>query len=86
MKRPTEADFEIKVLDSGVEAIFNPTKSHYTFHRLADPQDIAKHGPLSPDVRVRHAGKTGDTDQYPSHEVQAMAYRLATAAIRKANR
>ena len=81
MKRPTENDFEIKVA-SGVEAIFKPTNSHYSFNRLVDEKDIARFGPISP-ARVRHAGPTGDTGDYDSADVEAMAPRLASAAVRR---
>ena len=60
MKRPTESDFEINVTGGGVEVIFKPTKSHYSYNRLVDEKDIARFGPISP-ARVRHAGATGDT-------------------------
>ena len=58
MKRPTESDFEINVMGAGVEAIFKPTRSHYSYNRLVDEKDIARFGPISP-ARVRHAGPTG---------------------------
>jgi hypothetical protein len=80
MKRPIESDFEITISEAGAEATFNPTQSHYSFYRLADPEDIARLGPLSP-RNVRHAGPTGDTDDYRSEEVQAMALRLALIAV-----
>jgi hypothetical protein len=34
-------------------------------------------------VRVRHAGATGDTGDYSSHDVEAMALRLAADAVRR---
>jgi hypothetical protein len=72
MKRPIERDFEINVTGAGVEVIFKPTKSHYSYNRLVDQKDIARFGPISP-ARVRHAGATGDTGDYSSHDVEAMA-------------
>jgi len=81
MNRPTESDFEVKVSDAGVGAIFNPTRSHYSYYRLADAADVARLGPISRDPRIRHAGPTGDTDDYPSDEVESMAYRLAAKAM-----
>lgn len=83
MKRPVETDFEVKITDSGVEVIFKPTNSHYSYMRLADKADVANFGPLSSDVRVRHAGKTGDTREYWSHEVKRMADRLAAEAAKR---
>ena len=63
MKQPTDGDFTVDVLASGggVTVLFKPTQSYYTFNRLADPKDIKRFGPLSPDGSVRHAGPTGDT-------------------------
>jgi len=85
MKRPTESDFEINVTGAGVEVIFKPTKSHYSYNRLVDQKDIARFGPISP-ARVRHAGATGDTGDYSSHDVEAMALRLAADAVSRASR
>ena len=62
MKRPIESQFEINVVGAGVEAIFKPTQSHYSYNRLVDEKDIARFGPISP-ARVRHAGPTGDTKE-----------------------
>ena len=59
-----------------------PTKSHYSYNRLVDEKDIARFGPISP-ARVRHAGPTGDTADYDSADVEAMALRLASAAVRR---
>jgi hypothetical protein len=84
MKRPTEGDFEINVTGGGVEVIFKPTKSHYSYNRLVDQKDITRFGPISP-ARVRHAGVTGDTGDYSSHDVEAMALRLAADAVRSAD-
>ena len=77
MKRPIESDFEINVTGGGVEVTFN-----YSYNRLVDQEDIARFGPISP-ARVRHAGATGDTGDYSSHDVEAMALRLAADAVRR---
>ena len=82
MKHATEADFDIKVLEAGVTAIFKPTNSHYSFNRLVEPDDIARFGPLSPNARIRHGGPTNDTGDYDSDQVQEMAYRLASLAAK----
>jgi hypothetical protein len=63
-----------------VSVIFKPTNSDYTFDRLADPEDIARYGPLSQSPNVRH-GNTGDTGDYPPEEVAQMAHSLAVKAI-----
>ena len=46
MKRPTESDFEINVTGGGVEVIFKPTKSHYSYNRLVDEKDIMAANPI----------------------------------------
>jgi hypothetical protein len=80
MKDPTPSDFIIKVEESHVSVIFKPTDSCYNFGRLADPEDIARYGPLSRSPNVRHA-KTGDTGSYPPEEVARMAHTLAVKAV-----
>jgi hypothetical protein len=61
--------------DTSVEVTFNQTKSHYSFSLVA-------HGALS-DPWIRHAGPTGDTGEYWSHEVLDLARRLAEEAERR---
>jgi hypothetical protein len=82
MKRPTKDDFAVDVLEGGggVTVLFKPTRSYYTFSRLADPKDIQQFGPISPAPNVRHASRSGDTGDYRSDEVQAMAHSLASDA------
>jgi hypothetical protein len=41
MKHPTEADFKVAASDAAVTVTFLPTKSTYTFYRLADAIDAA---------------------------------------------
>jgi hypothetical protein len=77
MKYPTPSDFIVNVDESSVSVIFKPSDSHYSFGRLADPEDIARYGPLSQSPNVR----TGDTGDYPSDEVAQMAHSLAVKAI-----
>jgi hypothetical protein len=60
--------------------LFKPSDSHRSFGRLADPEDIARYGPLSQAPNVRH-GNTGDTGDYPAEEVAQMAHSLAVKAI-----
>ncbi|MGC1561441.1 MAG: hypothetical protein WA820_16535 [Bradyrhizobium sp.] len=57
MKHPTEDDFTVvEVFESGVSVLFEPTQSFYTFYRLADPNDIKRFGPVSPEPdNIRHA-------------------------------
>jgi hypothetical protein len=57
MKQPTEDDFTVvEVLESGVTVCLNPRRVFYNFYRLADPKDIKRFGPVSPEPDgVRHA-------------------------------
>ena len=75
-----EADFDVQVREGGVDVTFRPTESHYSYGLLVDPYDIARLGHLSRSPNARHA-KTGDTGEYPSGDVEATAFRLASAAI-----
>jgi hypothetical protein len=80
MKHPTPSDFIVNVQESHVSVIFKPSDSYYSFGRLADPEDIARHGPLSRSPNARHT-KTGDTGDYSSEEVAHMAHTLAVKAV-----
>jgi hypothetical protein len=75
-KHPVKGDFDTAVTEAGVTVTFKPTNSIDSFYRLADSEDIARNGPVSP-ARVRHAGPSGDTNDYLSDEVQDMAQRIA---------
>jgi hypothetical protein len=79
MKHPVERDFDTSVTEAGVTVTFKPTNSIYSFYRLADTEDIARLGPVSPG-HVRHAGPTGDTGDYAANEVQDMTLRIASEA------
>jgi hypothetical protein len=77
MKQPTPSDFIVNVKESSVSVTFKPSNSDYNFGRLADPEDIARYGPLSQSPNV----STGDTGDYPPEEVAQMAHSLAVKAI-----
>jgi hypothetical protein len=77
MKHPVRGDFDTAVTEAGVNVTFKPTNSIYSFFRLAESEDIARLGPVSLE-RVRHARPSGDTEDYPSDEVQDMAQRIAS--------
>ena len=79
----SETDFEMQVLEAGVNVFFKPTKSHYTFLRLSNDKYVARSAPLSRDATVRHAGPSGDTGEYDSTQVFEMAYQLAMVAKRR---
>ena len=84
MKHPTEDDFTVvEVFESGVTVLFEPTQSFYTFYRLADPNDIKRFGPVSPEPdNIRHAGPSGDIGDYRSDEVQGMEHSFASDAAK----
>jgi hypothetical protein len=77
MKHPVRSDFDSAVTEAGVTVTFKPTNSIYSFYRLAESEDVARLGPVSLE-RVRHSGPSGDTEDYPSDEVQDMAQRIAS--------
>jgi hypothetical protein len=76
-----ETDFDVQIREGGVDVTFRPTESHYSYGLLVDPDDIARLGPLSRSPNTQHHAKTGDTGEYPSGDVEATAFRLASAAI-----
>lgn len=80
-RQPRETDFEITVSETQVAVLFWPTRSLYTFDRFASARDFDEFGPISPDPVVRHASRGGGTRNYLAPEVQAMAFRLAVAAV-----
>jgi hypothetical protein len=80
MKQPTPSDFIVNVKEGSVSVIFKPSNSDHNFGRLADPEDIARYGPLSRSPNVRHRN-TGDISDYPPEEVAQMAHSLAVKAI-----
>jgi hypothetical protein len=80
MKHPTASDFAVELSEAHVSVTFNPSDSQYIFGRLADPEAIARYGPLSRLPNVRH-GLTGDTGAYPPDEVAKLAHTLAVKAI-----
>jgi hypothetical protein len=76
MKHPVRSDFDTAVTEAGVNVTFKPTNSIYSFYRLAESEDVARLGSVSLE-RVRHAGPSGDTEDYSSDEVQDMAQGVA---------
>jgi len=69
MKQPTKAEYDATVDDAGVHVVHRPTDSRYDYYLLAD-------GGLSLPPIVRHA-KTGNTGDYASTEVRALADEVA---------
>jgi hypothetical protein len=80
MKHPVRGDFDTAVTEAGVSVTFKPTNSIYSFYRLAESEDVARLGPVAKGP-VRHAGPSGDTEDYPSDEVQDMAQRVAVGLV-----
>jgi hypothetical protein len=75
LKHPVRNDFHTVVAKTGVNVTFKPTKSTYSFYRLADNGAITRLGPYS-FAGVQHGRcNTGD---YPSDEVQTMAQQIAS--------
>jgi hypothetical protein len=73
IRRPEASDFEVHRFETFIEVTFRPTRTVYTFtvhkgHGKARASLSSGH--------VRH-GRTGDTGEYPSADVHAMARRLA---------
>ena len=81
-KHPRPADFEVEISEVDVQVIFIPTRSRYIFHSFVDRKDIIEFGLLSPDTLVAHATHSG-TGAYLAPEVRAMAFRLASEAVRR---
>ena len=81
MKHPVRSDFDTAVTEADVNVTFKPTNTIYSFYRLAESEDIARLGSVSLE-RVRHAGPSGDTEDYSSDEVQDIALRVAAKSPR----
>jgi hypothetical protein len=81
IRHPIEANFYVNVSEGAVDVIFAPTRSRYTYSRLAE----ADLGLLSPKAVVC-ASRKDDTGHYEPEEVQAMAYRVALATARRLRR
>jgi hypothetical protein len=75
VKQPIEADFDVQIRDADVEITFKPMMCHYSFRLRADRRGV------SPRARVQHT-RTGDAGDYASGDVEAMAFRVACAAIK----
>jgi hypothetical protein len=80
-RRALDSDFSISITENFVEAHFAPTDSLYIFARFKIDRDIEEFGPVSPALVERHPTRSG-VRGYNAGEVRAMAFRLATAAIR----
>ena len=81
IRHPIEANFYVKVSEGAVDVIFAPTRSRYTYSRLAE----ADLGLLSPKPVVS-ASRKDATGHYEPEEVQAMAYSVALATARRLRR
>jgi hypothetical protein len=81
-RHPRPTDFEVQISEADIQVIFIPTGSRYIFHRFVDRKDIIEFGPLSPDPVVAHTAQSG-TGAYLTPEVRAMAFRLASEALRR---
>jgi hypothetical protein len=62
---------------------FEPTKSFYTFYRLADPDDIKRFGLVSPEPDVaRHAGPPDAPVTPDQMKRKGMTHSLASDAAK----
>jgi hypothetical protein len=68
--RPSPTDFEANAATGGIEVIFRPTKTSFTFSRLPDYEVSA----ADPIIRHAYAGGLGD---YAVPEVHELARRAA---------
>ncbi|MGC1356829.1 MAG: hypothetical protein WA851_13765 [Xanthobacteraceae bacterium] len=85
MKQAEASDFEVKVLEGGVNVTFKPTFSYYWFDRLIRPFDmIERLGPISSSATVRHMSWAGNMGDYNADEIAIKAYQLASEAAIKA--
>jgi hypothetical protein len=78
MKHPCRSDFHTVVTEAGVSVTFQPTNSVYSFHWLADADDIERLGSIS-FAGVLHAGQK--TEDYSPDKVQDMAQRIASEFV-----
>jgi hypothetical protein len=78
IRRPEASDFEVHRFETFIEVTFRPTRTVYTF-TVHEGHGKASHS-LSP-AHVRHAGRSGDTGEYPFADVHAMARRLAEREV-----
>lgn len=73
------ADFIVEVDETCVSVVFEPTDWRYHFGRLADPEDIARYGPLatSPGSDLAEPPE----GPYLSEQIKEIAYALAVEAV-----
>jgi hypothetical protein len=83
IRHPIESDFYANTSESAVEVIFAPTRTRFIYDRLIDHKETI--GLLSPSPIIRHIGR-GGSGAYEPQEIQAMAYRVALATVRRLRR
>ena len=75
------ADFLVEVDETSVSVVFEPTEWRYRFGRLADPDDIARYGPLAT-TRGSEVAEPPN-GPYSPDEIKEIAYALAVEAVSK---
>jgi hypothetical protein len=75
-RRPVEANFYAVASEADIEVTFAPTRIIYSF-------SLSLVNLISPNAIIRHVGRRRDTGDYEPAEVQAMAYRVALATIKR---
>jgi hypothetical protein len=79
MKQAEASDFEVKVLEGGVNV--KPTLSYYWFERLIRPIDmIERLGPISSSATVRHMSWACNTGDYNAERLRNDTWRRNRAA------
>ena len=73
------ADFVVEVDETCVSVVFEPTEWRYYFGRLADPEDIARYGPLATSPGSDLA-KPPD-GPYSAEQIKEIAYAIAVEAV-----
>lgn len=72
LSRHLDRESWLSVLSSG--SFLERIQSRLPPRKPADANDIARYEPISPRAdSIRHAGLTGDSGEYPDHEVERMA-------------
>jgi hypothetical protein len=77
-RHPIESNFYVNASDAEIAVTFAPTRSLYTFTRATSENGATLSHPA-----VQHLGRTGNTGDYESADVHAMACRVALATIKR---
>ena len=73
-RHPREIDCKVTVGEDGVEVIFTPTQSVFKYRFLAKSRHRLSRSKI-------YVAMKSDTGGYLAEDVEALAYRIASAAI-----